>query len=94
MVDIVESSAGTGDWLIEGLPFAVANNTTFSRGNGNLYVRQSAVARTSLTILFSNNGTTLYPVYNNGSASASSYTIAADYVANMDIGFTITYFTA
>jgi hypothetical protein len=92
MVDIVESSAGSGAWTISGLPFTPSSDTRLSRGNGSLYVRQAATTRTGLTMLFYNGNASIYPSYNNGSSDASSFTIAADYAANMDIGFVITYF--
>jgi hypothetical protein len=92
LVDITESSAGTGDWKITSLPFTTSSDFVFARGVGSLYVRQAAATRTGLALLFSNGSTTLSPAYNNGSSDASSFTIAADYAAGMDIGFTLTYY--
>jgi hypothetical protein len=93
LVDVTQSVAGSGSILISGLPFTVANTDIFARASCPIYVRQALATRNNLIAIVPQNNNKVYLQYdNNASSGGSAMTIAADYAAGMDIGFSVTYF--
>ena len=93
LIDISESSAGSGQMVISGLPFTVANTVVFSRLSCFIYVRQALATRNNLIGIVDPNSTKVYLQYDNNAASGGSpMTIAGDYLLGMDVGFVATYY--
>ena len=92
LVDIVASSAGSGDMYIGGLPFTVLDDQGFDRApNGAARVRQVATALPETPNVGAiKNTTDAFLILKDGT-SDTGVSIATYFADNMDIGFTLTY---
>ena len=92
LTDITASSAGTGDIVVGGLPFTIANLSTYERApNGGTRIRQVATGFTAQPNAFGGqNSTDVYFLIPNGTSDIG-VSITTYYASNMDIGFTLTY---
>jgi len=93
LIDVTEVSAGSGQMKISGLPYTIANDSRLARLATTPYIRQALSTRNNLVAVGGQNTTNVYLSYdNNASSGGNPMTIAGDYVANMDIGFVLTYY--
>jgi hypothetical protein len=93
LIDIAESSAGSGEWQIGGLPFTSRNAFDLARVSTACWIRSSAAARDNILCGVFNNSSNISFLYDaNGSGAGSNFTIASDFLTNMDIGLQVTYY--
>jgi hypothetical protein len=93
LIDITESSAGSGEWQIGGLPFTSRNAFDLARVSTACWIRTSAAARDNILCGVFNNSSNISFLYDaNGSGAGSNFTIASDFLTNMDIGLQVTYY--
>jgi len=94
LVDITATSAGSGNMLVKGLPFSIANINANARApTGALHIRQLGTAVTGAKgtyVLGGQNTTTVYILYFDGTNDAQFNTSQISSGAS-DIGFTLTY---
>jgi hypothetical protein len=93
LIDITESSAGSGGWQIGGLPFTSRNAFDLARVGTACWIRSSAAARDNILCGVFNNSSNISFLYDtNGSGAGNNFTIASDFLTNMDIGLQVTYY--
>jgi hypothetical protein len=93
LIDITESSAGSGAWQIGGLPFTSRNAFDLARVGTACWIRSSAAARDNILCGVFNNSSNISFLYDtNGSGAGNNFTIASDFLTNMDIGLQVTYY--
>ena len=70
MIDIAQSSAGSGDWQIGGLPFTSSSSYDLARVSTACWIRSSAAARDNIICGVYNNSSNIAFLYGaNGSVS-------------------------
>jgi hypothetical protein len=92
LIGITASSAGTGEWLVAGLPFTIANNDSMSRNNTTAWIRLANASRSNILALPSQGGGGVAFVYDANSLGNTDFTIASDFSDGLQIGFSFTYF--
>jgi hypothetical protein len=92
LIGITASSAGTGEWLVAGLPFTIANNDSMSRNNTTAWIRLANASRSNILALPSQGGGGVAFVYDANSLGNTDFTIASDFSNGLQIGFSFTYF--
>ena len=92
LIGITASSAGTGEWLVAGLPFTIANNDSMSRNNTTAWIRLANASRSNILALPSQGGGGVAFVYDANSVGNTDFTIASDFQDGLQIGFSFTYF--
>jgi hypothetical protein len=88
IVDVVISSAGSGNFTITGLPFTCKYDQY--RNIAAFRLRQANYTRNNLYIAIGENSSTAYPSYDNNGGNSANLPIS-DLANGTDFGFTLVY---